>query len=85
LGYTGVVRDQGIEPCERTVCDTAAFTSSLAPRGLGGGIRTPDLRLPKPALYQVEPHPDGRDGGSRTLADSLMRAAFHLETSRRQG
>ena len=26
--------------------------------GLGGGIRTPGLRLPKPALYQVEPHPD---------------------------
>lgn len=41
-----------------SVCKTGAFTSSLVPRGLGGGIRTPGLRHPEPALYQVEPHPD---------------------------
>ncbi len=42
----------------RAVCGTAAFSSSLVPLGLGGGIRTPGLRHPEPALYQVEPHPD---------------------------
>ncbi len=57
----------GTGPGDRTlrgpVCDTGAFTSSLVPlclpfrRGLGGGIRTPDLRRPRPTLCQVEPHP----------------------------
>lgn len=51
-------------------------------RGLGEGIRTPSLLLPKQALYQVELHPESRDGGSRTLTDSRMKAAARLESSR---
>ena len=35
-----------------------AHVRSLTPAGRGRGIRTPDIQLPKLALYQTELYPD---------------------------
>src|SRR5690242_677620 len=46
----------------------AMLILALAPKnGRGGGIRTPNIRFWRPALYQFELHPSGKKARSPTL------------------
>lgn len=79
-------RGHGTGPGDRTLrgrCVGPVRSPARSSRvGLGGGIRTPNRRHPKPELYQVEPHPDnsadrGLGGGIRTPDPRLPRPVLY--------
>lgn len=91
-GATSTSAPDGTGPGNRTHarpgCRPGAVSSWLAPRKrFGEMVEVAGFEPAVPASRtrcsnQIEPHLDGRDGGNRTLTDSLMRAASHPEPSR---
>jgi hypothetical protein len=56
---------------ERSLTDVSSLDNGEV--GRDGGIRTHDLVVPNDALYQAEPHPEGKRDATKNKLEPLTR------------